>query len=384
MRRACALFLLCSVIPLLPARAGAQAGVSLLGLGRPEDPVDARIRALGGAGAVAHGRNYSLLNPAALSGVTSAGAFFGFATENRDVDGSLARGSLRGTRFPVGQLVYPLGERWTAAVGFGGFLDQEWLVTFEDTLRLAEDTIPFTENRGSEGGISQLRAAAAWRLHERVSVGLGLDLYAGDVVRSVRRRFDDPNFLLEPYQDEERWEYDAWGWTAGLVVRPIEELQIGGAFSWASSLTATRDSATREQIFPMPVRAYGGVSWRIAPDVTWLLQVGFAEWSRAAPALGGAAKNTWSFGTGVEAPLARRETATYFVRAGYRRVSLPFTTGGDQGREYAWSVGLGGALASGLVRADATYDIGKRGDLASVGIEESFRRFSFGLSVSQR
>jgi hypothetical protein len=139
-----------------------------------------------------------------------------------------------------------------------------------------------------------------------------------------------------------------------------------------------------ETIFPMPVRAYGGVSWRIAPDVTWLLQVGFAEWSRAAPALGGAAKNTWSFGTGVEAPLARRETATYFVRAGYRRVSLPFTTGGDQGREYAWSVGLGGALASGLVRADATYDIGKRGDLASVGIEESFRRFSFGLSVSQR
>ncbi|MGH7545068.1 MAG: OmpP1/FadL family transporter [Gemmatimonadota bacterium] len=384
MRRACALFLLCSAIPMLPAAARAQAGVSLLGLGRPEDPVDARMRALGNAGAVAHGRNFSLLNPATLSEITSAGVFFGFATENRDVEGALARGALRGTRFPVGQLVYPFGERWVAAVGFGAFLDQDWLVTFEDTLRLAADTIPFTENRGSEGGLSQLRAAAAWRPHDRVSLALGLDLYAGDVVRSVRRRFDEPNFLLEPYQDEERWEYDAWGWTAGLVVRPIEELHIGGAFSWASNLTATRDSVTAEQIFPMPVRAYGGVSWRIAPDVTWLLQVGFAEWSRAAPALGGAAKNTWSFGTGVEAPLVRRETATYLVRAGYRRVSLPFTTGGDQGREYAWSVGIGGVFANGLVRADATYDIGKRGDLASVGIEESFRRFSFGLSVSQR
>lgn len=384
MRPAWAFVWLLCAIPACPAPAWAQAGVSLLGLGRPEDPVDARTRALGGAGAVAHGRNYSLLNPAALSGVSSAGVFFGFSTENREVEGAAAQGELRGTRFPVGQLVYPLGERWVAAVGFGAFLDQEWLVTFEDTLRLAEDTIPFTENRGSEGGISQLRAAAAWRLHDRVSVGLGLDLYAGDVVRSVRRRFEDPAFLLEPYQSEERWEYDAWGWTAGLVVRPIEEMQIGGAFSWASELTATRDSVNDETTFPMPVRAYGGLSWRIAPDVTWLLQVGFAEWSRTAPALGGAAKNTWSFGTGIEAPLVRRETATYFVRAGYRRVSLPFTTGGEQGREYAWSLGLGGALANGLVRADATFDAGKRGDLASVGIEESFRRFSFGLSVSQR
>lgn len=384
MNRVCALVLVLACLPALPARAGAQAGVSLLGLGRPDAPVDARIRALGGAGVVAHARNFSLLNPAALSGTPAAGVLLSFATESRDVEGAAARGELRGTRFPVGHLVYPLGERFVAALGFGAFLDQEWLVSFQDSLRLDEDTIPFTENRGSEGGVSQLRGGAAWQVSDLLSVGFGLDLYVGDVVRSVRRRFDDPSAGFVAYEDEARWEYDAWGWTAGVVVQPITDLRLGAAFTWASDLKATQDSVSEEEVFPLPVRAYGGASWQIAPQVSWLLQVGFAEWSRAAPALGGNARNTWSFGTGIEAPLLRRETATYFARAGYRRVSLPFTTGGDQGREYAWSLGLGGALANGLVTADVALEFGERGGLETVGIEESFRRFSFALSVSQR
>lgn len=371
---------LCALVT--PSSAAAQAGISLLGLGRPDLPVDARMRALGGAGVVAHGRNLSLLNPAALGRVETSSVLLSFATESRNVEGEV-RGDVRGTRFPVGQLVYPAGGRFVFALGFGAFLDQDWFVSFEDTLELQEDTVPFTENRTSDGGVSHLRGSVAFSASDIWQLGIGIDLYAGDVTRTVSRRFDDPAGLLNTYRDHTRWEYRGLGLTGGIVVAPDPTIRLGAAVSWSGDLEARNDSlgATRE--FPMPLRVHGGVSWRLLPEVTWLIGAGLATWSRAADAVGGA-EDTWSIGTGLEVPLARSQTSRLAVRAGFRRATLPFTGGGAQAAESAWSAGAGGELAGGLVHVDAAFDFGARGNVAEVGVRESFRRFSFSLSVSHR
>lgn len=365
-----------------PSSAAAQAGISLLGLGRPDPPVDARLRALGGAGVVAHGRNLSLLNPASLARIETSSVLLSFATENRDVQGE-ARGDVRGTRFPVGQLVYPTGGRFVLALGFGAFLDQDWFVSFEDTLELQEDTVPFTENRTSDGGVSHLRGSVAFSASDVWHLGVGIDLYAGDVSRTVSRRFDDSAAVLNTYRDHTRWEYRGLGLTGGIVVIPDPAVRVGAAVSWSGDLEARNDSLGTTREFPMPLRAHGGASWRVLPEVTWLVAAGFATWSRTAEAVGGA-EDTWSIGTGLEVPLARGETSRVTLRAGFRRATLPFTSGGAQAAESAWSAGAGGEFAGGLVHVDAAFDFGARGNVSDIGVRESFQRFSFSLSVSHR
>lgn len=365
--------------------ARAQAGLSLLGLGRPESPTDPRVRALGGAGVVAHGPNFSLLNPAALGRMTTSGALLTVSTEDRDVEGDLVSGDVRGTRFPVGQVLYPFAERWVAAFGFGGFLDQDWLVSFQDTVVLAEDTVPVTETRRSSGGVTHLRGSLAWALREEVVLGLGLDLYSGDVTREAQRRFDDPEAGLASYRDRARWEYRAYGFTVGGMVAPSPEILVGGSLSWSGDLSASRDSIAEEREFRMPLVAHVGSSWRLSPELTWLLSVGFASWSRMSAALPGGANDTWSLGTGVEYALARTERSSYWLRAGYRRGTLPFKSEeGERGSEFAWTVGAGGRFAGGLAAIDVALELGRRGDRDSVGLEESFRRLSFAVSVYQR
>lgn len=384
MRRSARLLGLAALLLAGPADASAQAGLSLVGLGRPVEPTDARVRALGGAGVVTHGRNLSLWNPAALTRVPSAGVLLGVATEDRGVEGDLAQGDVRGTRFPVGQLVYPIAERWVVGGGFGAFLDQDWLVSFQDSVLLAEDTVPFTEDRSSSGGVSHLRGSVAWIASGLLQIGLALDLYAGDVTRAVSRRFDDLDAGFATYRDRARWEYRGWGWTGGLVLVPDPDLLLGAVVSWADDLKATRDSIPERTTFPMPMRVDLGGSWRLTNDATWFWRAGFASWSRAADALPGGAEDTWSVGSGLELALFRTETSTYAVRGGYRRRALPFTNGGEQGSEFAWTLGVGGRFADGLVTLDGALEFGRRGDLDSLRVRESFRRFSFSLAVYQR
>jgi hypothetical protein len=367
-----------------PAPAHGQAGVSLLGLGRPESPTDARIRGMGGAGVVAHGRNLSLWNPAALADVASPGVLLTTSTESRTVRGDRARGDLRGTRFPVGQLVYPVGERWAVAAGWGGFLDQDWLLSFRDSLALGDDTIPFTENRSSDGGVVRLRGTVAWQAADALHLGLGLDRYVGDVIREVSRRFDDPAAGLLSYRDRARWTYRAWGLALGLAFVPDPDIRLGATLAWTSELEARRDSVAQTARFPMPLRADVGGSWQLTPELLWVAYAGFAGWSRTGRALPGGARNTWALGTGIEYAFARSEATTYRIRAGYRRADLPFQDGGGTGGEHAWTAGAGGAFAGGLVGLDLAFEWGRRGDAARLGVEESFRRISLSLAVHQR
>lgn len=390
MRRILGSAVVCVGLLAVPTQGRAQAGLSLVGLGRSESPTDARIRALGGAGVVAHGPNFSLLNPAAVSRLTTSGALLTVSTEDRDVEGDRLAGDVRGTRFPVGQVQYPFAERWVAAVGFGAFLDQDWLVSFEDTLVLAEDSVPFTEDRSSSGGITHLRGSLSWAARDGLVLGLGLDLYSGDVTRQVVRRFDDPGAALSGYRDRARWEYRAYGLTVGALVVPHPDILVGGSVSWSGDLRARRDSIAEEREFPMPLRFLAGGSWRVGPELTWLVSVGFATWSRMSDALPEGAGDTWSLGTGVEYTFARTERSLLMVRAGYRRGTLPFKSGGaggaptgERGSEFAWTMGAGGRFAGGLAALDVALEIGRRGDRATLGLEESFRRLSFAISVYQ-
>lgn len=73
------------------------------------------------------------------------------------------------------------------------------------------------------------------------------------------------------------------------------------------------------------------------------------------------------------------------LRAGYRYADLPFHEDGqEQLSETAFTLGAGARLAGGGVHLDLAVEIGSRGDLASSGVEESFRRLSLSLGLVSR
>src|SRR5690606_33064663 len=168
----------------LPAAAGAQSLFSTRGLGVPVAPVDARARALGGIGVGLIGWNGTLANPAEAAGVLRRGVVAAMQPSRRSVEFGGEQDDLGGTRFPLIRAVQPLGSTGLAlAVGYGGFLDQNWAVVDEGAETIGGQPLRTRDLVESTGGVAQARLDVAYWVTPRLGVGVGAGVYTGRLDR---------------------------------------------------------------------------------------------------------------------------------------------------------------------------------------------------------
>ena len=373
----------------LGAPAQAQSLFSSRGLGIPLIATDARALALGGMGIGLTGGELSAVDPSASARLRIPSVAFSFQSSWAETDEDGVTGDFSGTRFPFISLGYP-SRIGTVTISFGGVLDQRWNA---ETTKLIDLDAEGRQGRvydrfRSDGGISSVRFGLARSVVPGVDVGFQVGRNIGDVSRVFTRRFDslDVGTVVSPFQAGGRWSYRGWMASAGASADIGTVLHLAAAYTWSGELDALPDDQTDggPATFGLPSELRAGATAILSPQLSAVLGIHRASWSNAAGDLVGGARDTFSWGGGVEWAGASILGKDSSIRLGYRGSQLPFTVEGAlEPKESAFSAGLGmDLLTSGevlLARLDLALERGLR---SAALFEERFWRLSTSVRVS--
>ncbi len=318
--------------------------------------------------------------------------FYTTTLPGQDTDGSTAR-------FPLLNAVFPFGTSWTFAAGFGSYLDQTWAVESPDTLNLPGREVAIIDRFSSRGGVTRIRAGAAYSFTERFSVGVGGDLYTGSVRDTLSRRFargdttvGGGDLVSAAYSTE--WQYRALGASVGMRWVPTDALNLAASVTAAGTLegrpSSDADSVSVGRDYTLPLTFDVGASGRVTPGALVVLNAQWAGWSAAGEDLArvGGARDSWTVAGGVELGSGTPEERSFPLRVGARYATLPFRWGPESAgaafpSEKALTAGLGARLAGGAAQVDLGGERGWRGGGDSV-LDESYWRMTLSLTLLGR
>ncbi len=382
MNRKLVLVLAAAACTLPPVQVRAQVRtLGSVGLGRPLRPLDARAIALGNSGIALHGGNLSVVNPASLARVGSAGIWITMQPEKRTLRGEQVQGVVETANFPLGRAALPLSDRWVVGASFGGLLDQDWGVEFKDTVAVSTGDVRFDETRTSDGGITQLRLELGAYLSDEVTLGLAGAFYTGQARRTVRRVFEE-SAGFDAYRSQTAIRYQGWGVTLGSEYQPSAEVILGAAVTWNDGLTVRDDSAGAEVEVGLPIGLDIGGSFQLTREFLVAVALGWTNWSSTGSDLPrDVAVDAWRIGGGAELRLVSGENTQLFARLGGHLERSPFELEGGAPWERVLSVGGGAAFRGGRGRFDFAVEFGGRGDANTNLVEEDFIRYSFTMAI---
>ena len=374
-----------------PGALFAQTPLTAVGLGYPIAPVDGRSAALGGSGSGLLGGSYSLTNPADLLLHTEPGFSVSLSGEGVTLEGESRSLDTGRGRFTTIRALVPAND-WAFSLAFGGEFDQDWSNILQDTLRLIDGSVPYEETREHNGGISTIDASVARRFGP-LGIGLSAQRLTGSLRQSFFRQFGDPLDgapTLGGIVGARELSWRAWRFKAGGSIQLGDRIVAGAAFGTGGTLYATPEGAEQpEAEFDLPTSIELGGSVRVTDQVLVTAGGGRAGWSAVGSreaAAGSAFRShdiVW-MGGGVEYGALTLLGGRLPVRAGWRSTGLPFSRGAEALEESAFTGGFGWEFQEGLAVFDLAFESGSRGDVATAGFAEGFRRVTLSFSLRQR
>jgi hypothetical protein len=315
----------------------------------------------------------SALNPATAAGYGGVRASVSVATALRRYRAydSTVTGLLE-TRFPltmVGGRV--TGTPLSFAVSAAPYLERSFDFRTTGVTVLRGDTVTVTDRVSSDGGMSDLRGALAFRVRRVVALGAAVHLLAGSSKLRVQREFSNSDY--RPFSQQSDLTFTGAGVSIGAVASLAPGLQLAGALRTDTRLR------TAQQNFPavsvdLPVTATGGVWLQPLPRLVWSTTAQWRSWSAAQNDFAGGvtAFDTWDIATGLE--LGR----TSPLRLGLRYATLPFSARPEQAHDFTLSAGTALRLAQ-RVSADLVVE---RSTRSGAGAREQVWYFGVGVSVA--
>ncbi len=315
-----------------PARAqDSQFGIAGLGTPGRWEGIGARA----GAGAFAAFDPSSALSEAALVEIRTLTASTGWGASYRHVETPGSSTWLRGTRYPLLTVGGPLARRLFVSGGYSTYLDKNYTVVTRDSVLLRGVMEPYTDALASEGGVADVRLAAATRFGSHLALGVGLHLLAGSTRMSATRRFDDTTtYLTAPQTGTVR--YSGQGVSASVLLTVTRTLSLVALARRDNHLNAyVGDSVVAHS--ELPATLGGAVRWVPAPSARVAGSVLWRSWSRA----GSNAFDTVNWTAGLE--LGRRTP----FRVGVRGGQVPFGGTSSAPTELGVAVGATHVVANG-------------------------------------
>lgn len=382
----------------LATSASAQSIFSARGFGVPLAPLDPRSQALGGIGIGLLDGSQSIINPAELDDYPFRGAIVSMQSLSRELHLDGLKADIESSRFPLLRIIYPVGERLSLGVGYGGFLDQSWSVSTSHEGIVGGETVEIRDLVSADGGIGQLRVALSYAITPTLAIGVDGGIYSGSLDERIAREFGSgaPSGI-ESVERKQSWTQKAPLASIGIRWDPAPIARISGSLTWAGDLERTPGEApltgigTPQQVekVKMPLQAAFGASAYFVPGLLGSVSARWAGWGSAADSFDPNVRpdDTWEYGLGFEWTRMEFGNTGVPLRFGYHRADLPFSYNGVRPRESSFTFGFGlhfsrtsfGPLAS----IDAALEKGER-IARGTGLSESFWRFTLGMGVFGR
>lgn len=324
----------------VPAAARAQdSHFSLRAPGTPSRFESVRARATGGAFAPFDGLSW--MTDAALLDVRRLTASAHGISVFREVILDTASATVRATRFSSLLVALPVAGSWVVGGGFGAYLDQTYRVAIRDSVQILGEMEPYTDYIASDGGVSDIRFAVAWRALPRISLGAAFHLLSGVTRSAAVRMFDN----TADYQNSVEIEFvqnTGAGFSGGALIDVARSLKLA---AWARTDTELRVSVrdVERARYNLPTLVGGAIKWTPSSRLSMASYVTARSWSDA----GGT--NTLEAGVGLETGFR-----TVPFRLGARYATLPFAPAGVEPREAAVAAGFAMPFSQGRARLEVT------------------------------
>ncbi len=370
--------LLLGLLSLWPATVASQASqFGVRGLGVPGRSLS--TRAAGSSGAFGMFDAESGINPAALSGLAIMTASFNATQTFRTAENPAGSASLRDSRFPHVAVAGPIrGSPLTVGLSYSTYTNRDFTVATGDTVELREVLVPVFDTLSSRGGLSDLRLAAAYKLHDRSVVGGAFHIVTGSNRVESRRTFSDDQYL--PVKQTAELSYAGVGASVGAVQQLGAGLWVAAIARSDGKVIVDRDSARVSQV-DLPYTLGMGLRWKAGSRLDLAGHGIFRTWSGANSDLlasgGTGADNTFEAAIGGEYIGDPRRPYRRPIRFGAHYAGLPFPVQpGVQPEEFGVSVGSGIRFAQDRAGIDVSVehlwrsagDFKERAFVISVGV----------------
>jgi hypothetical protein len=324
----------------------------------------------------------SSLNPATLGGVPTLTSVFTVAQSFRSPENPAGTASVRDTRFPHILVAGPIRQSGAAlGVSYSNYTSRDFRLTTADTLDLRGVPVGVTDSFSSRGGLSDLRVAGAYRVHDRWTFGAGFHVITGSTRLETRRVFSDSSYLASRQTSE--ISYAGIGLSAGVIRQLGPRLAIAALLRTDGHANVDLDSA-RVGTVDLPYTFGLGLRLQPVEQLDVGIQGVFRTWSGANSDLlqqgGTGAKNTIEVAAGGQYTSDPKRPFRRPIRFGARYATLPFPlVPGEQAREVSVSLGTGMRFA----QQRAGLDLSLEHFWRSEGVY-SERAFILSLGVSVR
>jgi hypothetical protein len=313
------------------------------GLGLPGRSASAHSLGLGGAFTLFDGE--SSLNPAALGALTQTTSLFTSSASWRNSTNPAGSGKATDARFPQILIGGPIpSTKLAVGVGYSTYADRDFTLVSTGVASPRGVPVNITDTLTSLGGINDLRIGLAYVSSPRVLFGAGFHFLTGSNRLLSRRSWEDSSYL--PIAERAELSYQGFGFSAGVLLNPVNGLAIAGTVRQDGNLDVQRDSSSSSGSIKLPLTLSGGVRLRVKRGVEVSGMLMRRNWSSADAGLReeGAigAANTFEASGGVEILSNLRRPAQKPLRLGVRYAELPFLlTAGSKPSELTFSVGSG-------------------------------------------
>ncbi|HEX3157984.1 MAG TPA: hypothetical protein VHQ45_05680 [Gemmatimonadaceae bacterium] len=356
----------------------AQGTLGAQGLGYPPGQVSTSALATGGA--TAEFDALSPLNEAAMLSSPATTIHFQYAPEMRETSLGDASSSSTVQRFPVFGIVGRVGARLALGVHASTLLDRSWATVSSGQFMSNGAVVAYRDEVTSTGAITDVRAAAAWRLAPRLGVGLGVHVYTGENRTEVVETFSDPAFTS--FVQRTLVDYNGASLSGGVNWAPVRQLALAASGRAGGTLRMNSGAGTKLSSASVPTRAAAAAQYSGITGAVLAVRGEWQGWSSLddlGTEDGLDARDTWDLGVGADVAGPRIGNSAVALRAGARLRDLPFAVDGSSVRETSFSGGLGLTLARGRVLLDFAAQRASRDGPADAS--ETGWTFSSGIAI---
>ncbi|MGE0352240.1 MAG: hypothetical protein AB7I33_16650 [Gemmatimonadales bacterium] len=340
-------FSLALLLLVVPGTLWGQSSIfGIRGLGLPGRGLSARAWAMGGAPGLIDGQ--SQLNPAAVAMLPTMTAGFEVTPQWRNSTTPAGSASLRSTEFPLFQVAGPIGGTHASlGLSYSNYTSRDFLITLAGTEMLRGTPVGYVDTLSSDGGINDLRLAAAYALSPKLLVGGGFHLLTGVNRMAQNRAYEDTSY--RNIRQTTELSYAGWGVSAGLVYQATSRFTLAASLRSDGKVTVDQDSTGIYSV-DLPYRMGLAAQYQFSPRLLGAAQFDYRTWSGANSdllvqgQLG--AKNVTDISGGIEWVTDPRRPGRRPLRAGIHYRQLPFLVGPDQPTEFSLSLGTGMSFAA--------------------------------------